>query len=42
MFFDFCQVMDLVEYNQTSAVITSKETIAAVETAPVEELTIDF
>ena len=42
MFFDFCQVMDLVEYNQTSAVITSKETIAAVEAAPVEELTIDF
>ena len=26
MFFDFCQVMDLVEYSQTSAVITSKET----------------
>lgn len=42
MFFDFCQVMELVEYKQTSAVITSKETIAASETAPVEELTIDF
>ena len=42
MFFDFCQITDLVEYNKTSAVITSRETIAAAETAPVEEVTIDF
>jgi len=42
MFFDFCQIIDLVEYNQTSAVITSRETIAAAETTPVEEVTIDF
>jgi hypothetical protein len=42
MFFDFCQIIDLVEYNKTSAVITSRETIAAANTAPVEEVTIDF
>ena len=42
MFFDFCQITDLVEYNKTSAVITSRETIAAANTAPVEEVTIDF
>ena len=42
MFFDFCQITDLVEYNKTSSVITSRETIAAANTAPVEEVTIDF
>ena len=42
MFFDFCQVMEIVDYEAPSAVIKSKATNAAVDAAPVEEMSIEF
>lgn len=43
MFFDFCQVMELVDYDAPSAVIKSNvQTNAAVEAAPSEEMEIAF
>jgi hypothetical protein len=42
MFFDFCQVMELVDYESPSAVIRSNTTVAAVDAAPAEEMSIEF
>ena len=42
MFFDFCQVMELVDYEAPSAVIKANATHAAVDAQPVEEMSIPF
>lgn len=43
MFFDFCQVLELVDYEAPSAVIkTNVQTTASVEAAAVEEMEIAF
>lgn len=43
MFFDFCQVMELVDYEAPNAVIRNANAItAAVEAAPAEEMSIEF
>jgi len=42
MFLNFCQVMELVDYDVPSAVIRSNATVAAVNAAPSEEMSIPF
>ena len=42
MFFDFCQVMEIVDYEQPSAVIKANATNAAVDAQPAEEMSIEF
>tara|TARA_B110000908_G_scaffold69520_1_gene83853 strand:- start:1540 stop:2070 length:531 start_codon:yes stop_codon:yes gene_type:complete len=42
MFFDFCQIQELVDFEAPSAVIRSNATTAAVDAAPVEEMSIEF
>jgi hypothetical protein len=42
MFFDFCQVMEIVDYEAPSAVIKAKATHAAVNAQPAEEMSIPF
>lgn len=42
MFFDFCQVMEIVDYEAPSAVIKANATNAAVEAQPAEEVSIEF
>ena len=42
MYFDFCQVMELVDFEQPSAVIRSNVVTAAVEAADLDEMEIAF
>jgi hypothetical protein len=42
MFFDFCQIQELVDFEAPSAVIRSKAVNAAVDAAPAEEMSIEF
>ena len=42
MFFDFCQVMEIVDYEAPSAVIKANEINAAVDAQPTEEMSIEF
>lgn len=42
MFFDFCQVMEIVDYQAPSAVIKANATNAAVDAQPAEEMSIEF
>lgn len=42
MFFDFCQVMEIIDYEAPSAVIKSNATNAAVDAQPAEEMSIPF
>lgn len=42
MYFDFCQVMELVDFEQSSAVIKSNAVNTAVNTVPEEEMSIPF
>lgn len=42
MFFAFCQVMELVDYEAPSAVIKANATNAAVDAQPSEEMSIEF
>ena len=42
MFFEFCQVMEIVDYEAPSAVLKANATNAAVEAQPVEEMSIEF
>lgn len=42
MFFDFCQVMEIVDYEAPSAVIKANATTAAVNAQPAEEMSIEF
>ena len=42
MYFDFCQVMELVDFEQSSAVIKSNAVNTAVDAVPEEEMSIPF
>ena len=42
MFFDFCQVMEIVDYQAPSAVIKANATNASVDAQPAEEMSIEF
>ena len=42
MYFDFCQIVELVDFEQPSAVIKAKVTEAAVEAADLDEMEIAF
>ena len=42
MFFDFCQIQKLVDFEAPSAVIRSNAVNAAVDAAPAEEMSIEF